>query len=77
MIHIFNRKELAITFDLNVLQKMKDTLANNHIKYITRSSSLNQLGRSHGIPGIRYEFTFEYKIYVHRKDFEKAKFLLG
>lgn len=77
MIHLFNRREILFTYDLDLLYRVKDTLHQNGIRYIVRSNSFNQLGRSHGIPAINHNFNFEYKVYVHRKDFEKAKYILG
>lgn len=83
MIHIFNRKEILITYDLNVLYKAKDILFKNDIQCLTRSFNTT-MGRGRGSPsiisydfGIRHDFSVEYKVYVHRKDYEKAKYLVG
>lgn len=74
MIHLFNRKELLITSSMEQQGRVRDILAANHIPYRVRTSS--NISRSRGvIPGMRMDLMYQYRIYVKKSDYEKAKFL--
>lgn len=83
MINILNRKEILITYDLNLLYKVKDILYKNEIQFVTRSLNTTMRGGRTNPTIISYDFGIrqdcatEYKLYVHKKDYEKAKFLVG
>ena len=75
MIHLFNRKELLMTTSMERQARVRDMLAANKIPYLVRTSS--NISRSRGvIPGMRMDMLYQYRIYVKRCDYEKAKFLL-
>ena len=67
MITVFNRKELIITYDLKLHLKIRDILAVNGVDY----RIINPL-----IFSTRYYAPVEYKIYVRRKDYERACYLV-
>ena len=74
MIHLFNRKELLLTSSMERQARVRDVLAANHIPYRVRTSS--NISRSRGvIPGMRMDLMYQYRIYVKRSDYEKAKAL--
>ena len=65
MITIFNRKQLLLTYDLNIQAKIRNILAENNIDYV-----LNPIMNTWSLRGP------EYKFYVHRNDFEQAEWLI-
>lgn len=74
MIHLFNRKELLLTSSMERQARVRDILETNHIPYRVRTSS--NISRSRGvIPGMRMDLMYQYRIYVKKSDYEKAKFL--
>lgn len=82
MITIFNRKELLITMDMNQQSNVRNILSANGIDYITKVRNLqnssmfeNKRGR-YGSFGINQSYSYEYKIYVHRKDYDYALSLI-
>jgi len=83
MITIFNRKELLITMDMNRQATVRGILSANGIDYTTRVKNLqspsvfeNKRGRYGGF-GINQNYSYEYKIYVHRNDYDRAVSLIG
>ena len=74
MITIFNRKELLITTDMRRQGDVRDILSANGIDYTVRV--INPQGaRSrarYGSFGVNSDYSYEYKIYVHKKDYEYA-----
>ena len=62
MITIFNRKQLIITYDITIQSKIRDILAANGVDYT--------------IMGLYGSTRAEYKIYVHKKDYEQACYLI-
>ena len=83
MITIFNRKELLVTLDMARQSEARNILADNGIKYFVKvvnlqSASVVGSSRSRvGSFGVNQRFSYEYKIYVHKKDYEKALRLIG
>lgn len=65
MITIFNRKQLIITYDITIQSKIRDVLAVNNVDY-----TINPIMGLYGSPQA------EYKIYVHKKDYEQACYLI-
>ena len=68
MITVFNRKEILITRDLTMLKKCTDDLEAKGIDYKVVTNSLGNPERYRGIPGIKTENAYEYKVYVNKKD---------
>ena len=84
MIHIFNRKELLITWSMTELAAIRDILTSNHIEYtvktgnLARSSAFSAGTRTRtGSFGIRTDAMYQYSVYVKCSDYEKARFLIG
>lgn len=83
MITIFNRKEVCVTYDMKEQARVRDILARNGIDYsvktVNRMSasavSAGDRGRV-GTYGQDASAMYEYKIYVHKTDYEKAKKLI-
>ena len=82
MITVFNRKELMITTDMKRQSDIRNILANNHINYVIKTTNLQNApvtganrGRT-GSFGINQNYSYEYKIFVHKKDYDKAKLLI-
>ena len=65
MITIFNRRQLIITYDITIQSKIRDILSANNIDY-----SINPIMGLYGSP------QSEYKIYVRKKDYEQAYYLI-
>lgn len=68
MITIFNRKELIITYDTAIQSKVRDILASDNIDYIIKVRNVHPYALN-----LR---SYEYKIYVHKKDYEQAGYLI-
>lgn len=77
MITIFNRRELMITMSMDTQAKVRDVLAANHIEYSikTKSHQSSNRGRK-GTAFINTDYSYEYKIYVRREDYERAVMLI-
>ena len=83
MLLLFNRKELAITYDLKKQSEIRTLLQNNGIKYDVKTKNLlspspmNAGSRAHsGSLDIDLTKAYEYKIYVSKSDYERAVELL-
>ena len=78
MITIFNRKEVLITFDMKRQYEVRDILVANDIDYtikVTNLLSPSSFGSSRartGSFGVNQNSSYEYKIYVHKKDYDYA-----
>lgn len=78
MITIFTRKELLITADMKRQSAVRDILSVNGIDYTVKTINRQNaavVGSSRarvGSLGINQNFAYEYKIYVHKKDYDKA-----
>ena len=78
MITIFNRKELLITMDMSRQSNVRDILSANGIDYIIKvinlqsTSAVGSIRGRIGNLGINQDYSYEYKIYVHRKDYDYA-----
>ena len=78
MINIFTRKELLITMDMGRQMDVRNILAANGIKFavkVTNLQSANAIGSSRGrvgTLGVNLNYSYEYKIYVRKKDYEQA-----
>ena len=81
MIHLFNRAELLLTYDLNRLTQVRDALAAAGIDYQYRTKDMSSptafSGRGQrSTLGLNQEFMVEYKLYVRREDLSRAQSLL-
>ena len=56
----------------NLCNKICNILSNKKIEYCVRTNYITNLGRSHGVPFINSDFSFEYRIYVKRINYEEA-----
>jgi len=65
MITIFNRKQLILTYDMTIQAKVREILAANDIDYYINPYKFDQRSTA-----------AEYKIYVLKKDYENAKYLI-
>ena len=78
MLTIFSRKELIVTMDSNRQAEIRKILSQNEIDYIIKTTNLQNSGvldssRGHtGNMGIDQSYSYEYKIYVHKTDYETA-----
>ncbi len=74
MITIFNRKEVFTSFSMESQANVKNALDHNGIKYyekVVNRRSADSRSRT-GSFGENPAYTYEYIIYVHKKDFELA-----
>ncbi len=67
MITVFNRKEILVTRDLSELKKCTDELCAKGIEYKVVTNSLGSPDRYHGLPGVKTENAYEYKVFVNKK----------
>lgn len=81
MIHLFNRAELLLTYNLNRLNQVRDALAAAGIDYQYRTKDLSSptafggRGRRSTF-GLNQNAMAEYKLYVRREDLFRAQSLL-
>ena len=82
MITIFNRKELLITLDMKKQSEIREILSANNIEYVVKTTNLQSatvVGSQRaytGNFGINQDYSYEYKIYVRKKDFDKEVCLI-
>ncbi len=80
---IFNRKELSITFSAAEQDRIRSLLTQNGIpssvKVVNRNSPsvLSDTRARTGTAGQNLQTAYEYIVYVHKKDYEKAAELCG
>ena len=82
MINVFNRKELTITFSMEQQAKVRNILSQNDIRYIVKtinrnsSSAFNDTRARTGTFGQNMKLSYEYIIYVHKNNYDKAKAII-
>ncbi len=82
MITLFNRKELLTTFSCKRQIEVRASLEQHNINYtykiINRNSPLLYGGTRlrTGTLGQNLEVTYQFIFYVHKQDYEKAKFVI-
>ncbi len=78
MITVFNRRELIVTMDMKRQADIRNILSDNYIDYVVKTTNLQSASaRSHtGSFGIDQDYSCEYKIFVHKKDYRKAEALI-
>lgn len=83
MITFWNRKEIYNGLSLKEFNKIKGLLISKDIKYRTKvvnrqNSKFFGPSRSYGGSfGERTELTYTYYIYIHKNDYDSAKYLLS
>lgn len=82
MITIFNRREVALTYSMDEQARIRENLSANGIDYkyrvidITDHDVTVSKRAKAGSLGYNLNYTKEYAIYVHKKDYEAAKSLI-
>lgn len=80
MITIFNRKELTVCYNMKRQAKIREILNVNGIDYRVRvvyhNSSAMRSGAT-GVYGQKADTAYTYYVYVHKKDYERAKYLVN
>ena len=83
MFTIFNRKELLITMSMDVQANVRSVLAANLIDYSIKTKNLqaspwyaNSRART-GTFGINSDYSYEYKVYVRKEDYDRAVMLIS
>ncbi|MEA5059007.1 MAG: hypothetical protein VB049_03075 [Candidatus Pelethousia sp.] len=67
MITIFNRREVCITRLAKERIRVRSLLDGLGIENQTVVGTLGSAGRYHGMPGIRWEHAYEYRVYVQKR----------
>ena len=82
MITVFNRKELLITFDMKRQADICEILSSKGMDYVVKTTNLQssaptgvQRART-GNYGIDQKYSYEYKIYVRKEDFDRVSSLI-
>ena len=84
MFTFFNSESLWIGTDMNKLSQIRSILDNNAIKYKYKVKNhlgqWNDRGTTRGTMGSLGNSTdqmYQYEIFVHKKEYEKAKYLIN
>ena len=72
----FLKREIRVTRNIDECNKIRELLLENNIQTYVITNTLTNLGRHHGIAFIQMDAAYEYQIFVRRKDWEKANFLI-
>ncbi|HZK28508.1 MAG TPA: hypothetical protein VFD00_13310 [Thermoclostridium sp.] len=78
---LFNKMDVYMGYSIEELSKVRDTLKKEGIKYsykvLNRSGQWSGRRSRRGTFGINMDYERQYAVYVHRKDFERAKYLVN
>ena len=83
MLTVFNRKELLVTMELEKQAMVREILSANNIEYTVKATNLqsSQVVGAHRAMtenyGINQNYSYEYKIFVGKKDYYKTLKLIG
>lgn len=83
MMNLLNRKEIYLTYSMNEQSKIRNILSQNNIEYYIKTiieCLLHLLignKKQAGSYGQSTDLNYEYIIYVHKKDYEQAKYAIG
>ena len=69
---MFGKRELCITTDMNRCIAIRNALSDAGIPSFVRNRSLTNPGKLHGVAVVNLPTLNEYRIYVGRKDYDKA-----
>jgi hypothetical protein len=75
MITVWNRHEVYVGFDMKRFNQILDLLAMEKIKYKYRT--INHTSRGLSTTGMNLDFSIMYYVYVHKKDADRARQLVG
>lgn len=79
MIHIFNRRDLLITYSMKEQARVRDILRQNKIDYTIKTlnrnspSALSDIRAKTGTLGQDMDIAYQYTIYVKKADYELAQ----
>lgn len=84
MITVFNRENVYVGIDMLTCAEVRETLAQNKIDYTYKvrnrlgswSSGGGSVRGRTGSMGMSSDRMYEYEVYVHKKDYEKARYIL-
>ena len=74
---MFLKKEVLLTRDLEQVNRIKNILAENNVKYYVTTNIITNPGRHHGAPFINTSAAFQYHVFVKGKDYNLARKLIG
>lgn len=79
MVTILNRRELILTLSMQRQADIRAILSANGIDYKVKTTNLQSSSQrvSRGSLRMDSDHSYEYKIYVHKKDYEHAKHLIA
>jgi len=79
MITVFNRREITVTRDLYALVDILNELLHKNINYVTQINCVWASTEKYhnAAPNVIVEPFNEYRVFVSRKDFEKAMLVIG
>ena len=77
IMNIFTKREVFITRTLNEMNRVRGCLETNGIKHDVKTNYNTSAGRNRGIPFINTDYLYEYRIYVHKNDLERAKYVIN
>lgn len=75
--NFLTRREVRVTRYAEEQLRVCGVLERNGIQTHVACNAITNTGRHHGVPGIQSDYAYEYRIYVKRKEFGKAKRLLS
>lgn len=75
-IPFWSRKEIFISRDTCEMNNIRDLLFVNDISHIVKTNSMTNPGRYHSVLNMKSDFMYEYRIYVHKDNYERTKMLL-
>lgn len=76
MISIFNRQELRAAISLAEVERIRTLLERQNISYTVKTKSPMNADRGRGIPGIRMDAAYVYRVYVRKEEADKAEWAL-
>ena len=80
MLNIFNRKELLITHDIERYYQTMEILNSGEIEFSEKVRSATGIWGSpnrEGTLGTNDKYMYEYRIYVRKKDYERAYHMIN
>ncbi len=79
MVTILNRRELILTLSMERQAAIRAILSANDIDYKIKTTNLQNSSQRTSRGSLRTDSdrSYEYKIYVHKKDYEYAKHLIS
>lgn len=83
MITVFNRKQLAVTFNMKQQAEIRSALSANKVDYLVKtvnwhsSSPFTSERARQGTLGEDLSVEYEYIFYVRKQDYERAKAVIN